>query len=55
MSDQIFLGSGEEFSFQKETGEKVPVTVKAFKSTDEGVAFLIEAEGKVLLSRRRSE
>jgi hypothetical protein len=42
------LGSGEEFSFQKETGEKVPVTVKAFKSTDEGVAFLIEAEGKVL-------
>lgn len=43
-----FLGSGEEFSFQKETGEKVPVTVKAFKSTDEGVAFLIEAEGKVL-------
>lgn len=43
-----FLGPGEEFSFQKETGEKVPVTVKAFKSTDEGVAFLIEAEGKVL-------
>ena len=47
MSDQ-FLGPGEEFFFQKETGEKVPVTVKAFKSTDEGVAFLIEAEGKVL-------
>ena len=42
------MGPGEEFSFQKETGEKVPVTVKAFKSTDEGVAFLIEAEGKVL-------
>ena len=43
-----FLGPGEELSFPEETGEPVPVRVKAFKSTDEGVAFLIEAEGKVL-------
>ncbi len=43
-----FLGPGEAFSFRKETGENVPVKIKTFKSTDEGVAFLVEAEGKVL-------
>ena len=43
-----FLGPQEEFSFREKTGENIPVKVKAFKSTDEGVAFLIEAEGKVL-------
>lgn len=43
-----FLGPREAFSFQEETGENIPVKIKAFRSTDEGVAFLIEAEGKVI-------
>ncbi|MCB7318869.1 MBL fold metallo-hydrolase [Lacrimispora sp. 210928-DFI.3.58] len=40
----VFIGPGEEKSL--DMGETVKV--KAFRSTDEGVAFLIEAEGKTI-------
>ena len=41
-----FLGPGEDTRLLDGAGE--PLDIEAFKSTDEGVAFLVKAEGKVI-------
>lgn len=42
----VFMGPGEEAVLTDGAGEAVKI--EAFKSTDEGVAFMIGAEGKVI-------
>lgn len=42
----VFLGPGEEVSLKDKAGH--PVDIQAFKSTDEGVAFLVSLEGRTL-------
>ena len=42
----IFLGPGEEVSLKDGAGN--PVDIQAFKSTDQGVAFLASLEGRTI-------
>ena len=46
MGRTTFLGPGEDTRLLDGAGE--PLDIEAFKSTDEGVAFLVKAEGKVI-------
>ncbi|MGN0372163.1 MAG: MBL fold metallo-hydrolase [Enterocloster sp.] len=44
-----FMGPGEELKLELSAGNKrVPIEIKAYRSTDEGVAFLINIEGTTL-------
>ena len=42
----VFMGPGEDVSLKDGDGEAMEI--RAFKSTDEGVAFLVKAEGKTI-------
>lgn len=43
-----FMGAGERQCFSGGTSSGFEITVKTLRSTDEGVAFIIEAEGKTI-------